>query len=111
MNHSTTTDHAPSTPEPQQIVPRPTGHSGPLRPDDAARAAAEAWDQAVEAYTAWIGPIGNGPAREAQQRFRAYCRGYADSPAFADAAPLLAFGFLTRMAFKDAKRATRIFGA
>ena len=70
----------------------------------------QAWNQAVTEFTRWIGPVGKAPAQTARQRFLTYCRMRSSQPGLDEAAPLIAFGFLTKAAFEDAQRKSRIYG-
>lgn len=69
-----------------------------------------AWDQAVSEFTRWIGPLDKAPVGKAREQFLTYCRMRSSQPGLDEAAPLIAFGFLTKAAFEDAKRKTRIYG-
>lgn len=68
-----------------------------------------AWDQAVTEFTRWIGPVDRRPADKARERFLTYCRMRSNQPGLDEAAPFIAFGFLTKAAFEDAQRKSRIY--
>jgi hypothetical protein len=70
----------------------------------------DAWDYAVEQFHELIVPLPRGPLAEARRRYLSFCQRQAGNDRLAEAAPLVAFGFLTKAAFEDARRKTRIFG-
>jgi len=68
-----------------------------------------AWDLALVTYRRWVGPADEAAVRIARQRFLAHCRTCTARRDFAEAAPLVAFGFLTHAAYDAARRTSRIF--
>lgn len=75
----------------------------------AATPATEAWERALLTFRTWVGPIQHRALQTARQRFFAFCQTRTNAPDFPKAAPMIAFGFLTRSAFEDAERKTDVY--
>lgn len=87
---------------PTNSRPEPSQTGGP-------NAASEAWEHAVQTFRAWVGPLHNRALQTARQRYFAFCQTRRNAADFREAAPMIAFGFLTRSAFVDAERKTDMY--
>jgi len=66
------------------------------------------WDHAVELFHEFIGPLPERAKTEARRRYLNFCRLRDANDRLNEAAPLVAFGFLTRAAFDDARRTVKL---